>query len=1400
MSSLFPHFRRSVSHLLLALIGVLAITSFSTTQAAPRQTTIISSGYITQDTEWTKANGPYEIANDLTINPGITLTIHAGVEVRFRANTRLIVNGTLIAVGTAGEKILFTGVNKTPGAWKDITVQNVGQNTGSATLHHVIVEYGGDPIKAPGLVHVRAAALDMRHSTLRHSGRAGLIFSGVERAVTVQDSEFNNNAGDAVHFVLAIESDPVLKNLKASGNGADGVVLYFAYLGSFGDGEGSYVLEEMGLPYLVSGDLTVSSGSTLTIEPGVEMRFQSANSAAGAFFVNGNLKAQGTAQSKIRFTSVNPTVGSWKGINLTLVDGKTALFDHVIVEYGGVPNQNGGNMAISSGAVTVTNTLLQNGGSHGIFASAKARLHVADSEARDNTGDAFYFQGLEADATLRNLKASGNANNAVVMRGALKNKQTWEPSGLPYEIDDVVIVDWDATLTVDPGVAVRFRQGSSLGVYGSLIAVGSADAPITFTGTNATPGWWRGIAIGSQSASTLQHCDVGYGGGNGEAMIGLGSNTILVSNCHIHHSAGDAILADFASPTLTSNRFEANVFGVRNPYPAETVVDARHNWWGHANGPRHEGNPNGQGDKVSDGVLYDPWLTEPGGAPSSGLSVSVMGPKIFAPGSTQTYAIFYQNDTEQPVQNGILVVSLPSHADYENDSGGGILYPSQNQIFWKLGTLAAGATGMVSVQVLYDWGLPDGVKDSVIAHLGGSNAGPVDFDFTPYLSYTPRTVVAETELTQAQVNAERQSYPEVEALFGQAIAEGSVFSVASRLNLSDGQQTTRYILLRFQPQFVATVIWRHETRAVALVIDPGGLTVRRTGGAIRYDLQLGGWQAAEQSAVSAAAVDSIWTDCMEKCIIEKIPTRIAKKFVPGVSAVNDVITCAKAAEGDVLAIVDCGNTVAKQVIKKDIPGLSDGIDLGTCNSDCQGCNGECTNPKCYCCTEDRYLCGEGGFPYWGVHTIEKYECDTETGRFKRFFGMLISKVERVCATCEKCTLNGNSASCITISSGGRDFVVNPVLPASLNVAAANPDGECNECRAAKDPNAKVGLEGDLVPGQIVTYTITYENVGDGEAYGVYIKDTLSEHFDDSTLTLYGNASYVAASRAIFWEVGTLDPAGEPGATGVVSFTVRLKTGLPSGTVIANGATVYFPSVPEVTPTNVVVNTIQPLVAIPQTLTTRTGEAVAIKLAGREVAGLLLTFALVEEPLYGALSGSLPNLVYTPAAGFVGQDQLRFTVNNGTMTSRPALVIINVQPSTNDKNAPTVTWTSPTHNAAVEAIPDARFISPGGPVYAPILVVQFSEAMDGSTLTAASLHVKDASNRALAATVAYDAKLYQAAILLLEPLQANVEYTASVSTAAKDANGNPLAAAHTWRFHTQKTSSPASTLFLPVVTR
>src|SRR5262249_7389348 len=55
----------------------------------------------------------------------------------------------------------------------------------------------------------------------------------------------------------------------------------------------------------------------------------------------------------------------------------------------------------------------------------------------------------------------------------------------------------------------------------------------------------------------------------------------------------------------------------------------------------------------------------------------------------------------------------------------------------------------------------------------------------------------------------------------------------------------------------------------------------------------------------------------------------------------------------------------------------------------------------------------------------------------------------------------------------------------------------------------------------------------------------------------------------------------------------------------------------------------------------------------------LAYSIVGEPQHGALSGTAPNLTYTPANNFNGVDSFTFKVNDGQADSNIATVTISV---------------------------------------------------------------------------------------------------------------------------------------------
>src|SRR4029077_14429297 len=81
----------------------------------------------------------------------------------------------------------------------------------------------------------------------------------------------------------------------------------------------------------------------------------------------------------------------------------------------------------------------------------------------------------------------------------------------------------------------------------------------------------------------------------------------------------------------------------------------------------------------------------------------------------------------------------------------------------------------------------------------------------------------------------------------------------------------------------------------------------------------------------------------------------------------------------------------------------------------------------------------------------------------------------------------------------------------------------------------------------------------------------------------------------------------------------------------------------------------------------------------------LTYAILSGPSNGSLSGTAPNLTYTPANNFIGTDTLTWQVTDTALATSQATVTINVSPANPPPVAADVSYTLASNTATPIAL-------------------------------------------------------------------------------------------------------------------
>ena len=412
-------------------------------------------------------------------------------------------------------------------------------------------------------------------------------------------------------------------------------------------------------PYEVVSDVTIINGARLTIEPGVEIRFETGSS----LIVNGSLHAIGTRINRIRFTSneSKPMIGDWNGIKL-YGENSTLTMDFCDVEYA-----KNGITVDSLGSAVIENSIIRNNSLSGINAIGIANLLIRKNKITLNT-DGISSSGVTCsqlkiinnsisnnengvnlfaygdDSRIHNVAISGNCfnnnTNGISLHSSTRRARAYI-NNIEISNNMVRSSEYGIYLFAEGWGGPSIEEG--VYIYNSTISGNNISFSKNALYVDSSSNWYSWI-----SGLTISR-NIIHSSKNGVFMHAFRTpqapyqnvpfDVILFGNTVSANNKGVSILGDVRA-NFTQNSVAYNSYGLYlvSSVPSENLacnndiyrntaygiyieeevsIDAKHNFWGESSGPYHETRaPFGEGDRVNgdeEDIDFIPFSTEPFG-------------------------------------------------------------------------------------------------------------------------------------------------------------------------------------------------------------------------------------------------------------------------------------------------------------------------------------------------------------------------------------------------------------------------------------------------------------------------------------------------------------------------------------------------------------------------------------------------------------------------------------------------------------------------------------------------------------------------------------------------------------------------------------------------------------------
>lgn len=372
---------------------------------------------------------PRLVTGWINVDSGAKLTIGEGNVVKFNQRIGVYSHGILEVLGTEDNPVVLTSWrdpevsregNVQAGDWSGIRLQGSNQET---IFLNTQIRYAGGESQVRGALVLESASPVIHNVKIFNSGWYPI------------SSDLNSNP--SIESIQLIDSQPGnVIEVRQSSLSSSGEYLWYPI----------FDVDQNPIPRVVTGELLISKGSALLLEPETVVKF----TEAGNVEINGGFTSTGavlTSASDPDYAPVIPMNNpAWGGIRAVHSEGIQIInvTDTII-------NQAQVGLWVENLSIEINNSSIQNCTQAAISADLFSNLHTT------------------------NLKLINNSINGVLIRGeslnegVLRWRQIDEDSNLIARVfQNSFTIGSKASLILEPGVIIKFYDGTGMVVDGEL--------------------------------------------------------------------------------------------------------------------------------------------------------------------------------------------------------------------------------------------------------------------------------------------------------------------------------------------------------------------------------------------------------------------------------------------------------------------------------------------------------------------------------------------------------------------------------------------------------------------------------------------------------------------------------------------------------------------------------------------------------------------------------------------------------------------------------------------------------------------------------------------------------------------------------------------------------------------